>query len=160
MGFADKFVRFIRNEPLYQPGDVSSEEQQQNAAVTPGSQPQGVVPVVRIMKAKNVAMSGGLQVRATLQNDSGDTLQLHEIEMLGQTIRLELIIMPKEVKQDVIVYSGPALTNSNVGMAVLRYRTQQQDTVFNAVYMLVARMVDEGLLGITDFNLQLPVRTV
>lgn len=157
MGFADKFVRFVRGEPLYQPEDISAEEQQQTAAVTPGASPSAVVPIVTIKNIKNMATNAGMQVYATLQNESGETVQLHEIEVLGKTIKLELPLMAKEAKQDIVVYAGAAITSSNVGSAVLRYRTYQQDTPYKAIYALEARNVDVGRLGITDFQLQLPV---
>lgn len=159
MGFADKLVRFVRGEPLYQPDDVSAEEQQQNAAVTPGTSPVAVVPIVTIRNVKNVATNNGTQVYATLQNESGETVQLHEVEVLGKTIKLELPLMAKEAKQDIVVYAGDAITSSNVGSALLRYRSSQQDTPYKAIYALEARTVDVGRLGITDFHLQLPVST-
>lgn len=160
MGFADKFVRFMRGDPLYQPDDVTVEEQQQSAAVTPGSSPEAVVPVVTINRLRNEATSGGVRVWATFQNDSGETLQLHELELLGRTIKLELILMPKGIKQDVLVYDGGALTDSNAGNAVLQYRTYQQDTLYKAVYEPQCKTVDVGLMGITEFSLQLPVSTI
>jgi hypothetical protein len=159
MGFADKFVRFVRGEPLYQPGDISAEEQQQTAAVTPGTSPQDVVPIVIVKNVISEATNNGMRVHATLENQANETIKLHEIELLGITTTLDLTLSAKEVKQDVVLYDGQAIANSNVGVATLRYRTFKLDTPFKATYALGARMVDAGRLGITDFNLQLPIST-
>jgi len=159
MGFADKFVRFIRGEPLYQPDDVTAEEKQQNAAVTPGSSPLDVVPIVIIKNVMTEATEHGMRVHATLENQANDTLKLSEMQLLGISTKLNVMLSAKEVKQDVVLYAGQAIANSNVGEAILRYRTLKSDAPYKATYIIGARMVDVGRLGITDFNLQLPVST-
>lgn len=157
MGFADKFVRFVRGEPLYQPGDISTEEQQQNAITTPGSVPEAVVPVVTFFNVVSKVTGNGVEVRADVQNGSDETLQLQQLELLGQTVNLQLPIMPKEVKRYVMLYAGNAITSSYVGNAVLRYRTSTQDTLYSAIYEPEVRMVDQSRLGIFDLKLQMPI---
>lgn len=157
MGFADKLVRFVRGEPLYQPGDVSAEERQQNAITTPGSAPEQVVPLVAFINVVSKVTANGVEVRADVQNESDETLQLQRLDLLGRALNLQLIIMPKEVKRYVMVYSGNAITSSYVGNAVLSYRISTQDLLYSAIYEPEVRMVDQSRLGIFDFKLQLPV---
>jgi hypothetical protein len=157
MGMLDKARRFVRGEPLYKPDDISAEEQQYNATVSPGTDPSGVIPVVIINNVTSAVTTNGVEVRANLQNDSGETLQLQQIELLGQTIRLDFILMANEVKQAVRLYVGNAITSSSVGEAILKYRTPKRDVTYSGVYDPEVGMLDDSHLGMFEFRLQLPV---
>lgn len=159
MGMLDKARRFVRGEPLHKPDDISAEEQQHNAVVSPGSDPSDIIPVVTIRNVTSAVTTNGVEVRANLQNDSGETLQLQQIELLGQTIRLDFILMAKEVKQAVRLYVGNAITSSSVGEAVLKYRTPKRDVTYSGIYDPEVGMLDNSHLGMFEFRLQLPVHT-
>lgn len=159
MGMLDKARRFVRGEPLFKPDDISAEEQQHNAAVSPGTKPSDIIPVVTINNVTSAVTADGVEVRANLQNDSGETLQLQQIELLDQTIRLDFILMAKEVKQAVRLYVGNAITSSSVGEAVLKYRTPKRDVTYSGVYDPEVGMLDDSHLGMFEFRLQLPVHT-
>lgn len=159
MSMLDKARRFVRGEPLYKPEDISAEEQQHNAAVSPGTDPSAIIPVVTINHVTSAVTNSGVVVRANLQNESGETLQLQQIELLGQTIRLDFILMAKEVKQAVKLYAGNAITSSSVGEAILRYRTPRRDVTYSGTYEPEVGMLDNSHLGMYEFRLQLPVHT-
>lgn len=160
MGMLDKARRFMRGDPLYRPDDISAEEQQYSAAVTPGTNPTDIVPVVTINNVTSAVTPNGVEVRANLQNDSGETLQLQQIELLGQIIRLDFILMAKEVKQAVRLYAGTAITSSSVGEAILKYRMPRKDVTYSGVYEPEVGMLDNSHLGMFDLRLQLPVQTI
>lgn len=158
MGILDKTLRFVRGEPLYKPDDISVEERQRNATVTTGSNPREVVPVVIINNVTSAVTDNGVVVRGNLQNNSSETLQVQQIELLGQTVRLDFILMTKEVKQAVRLYAGNAITSSSVGEAILKYRTPRRDVTYQGTYEPEVGMLDESHLGMFDFRLQLPIR--
>jgi len=159
MGMLDKARRFVRGEPLYKPDNTSAEEQRQNAVASPATDSSSLIPVVTINNVTSAVTNSGVVVRANLRNDSGETLQLQQIELLGQTIRLDFILMAKEVKQAVKLYAGNAITSSSVGEAILKYRTPRRDVTYSGTYEPEVGMVDDSHLGMFEFRLQLPVHT-
>lgn len=158
MGMLEKVIRFVRGELLYKPDDISVEEKQYSATVTPGSDPAEAVPLVAINNVTSLVTNQGVEVRGNLQNTSGEMLQLQQIELLGQTCKLDFTLKAKEVKHAVRLYLGNAITSSSVGEAILKYRLPKQGMTFSGTYEPEVGMLDDSHLGMFDLKLQLPIK--
>src|SRR4051794_36648888 len=118
MGF---FSRFLKGEPIYQPGDIDprpdvrpQEPQQgqpaptQQSATAPEPAPAGheETPIVRIGRVESSLNGQRLDVYAVIKNESSQPVLLDKIHMFGAKRELDRHLRPGESHQ-CLIYSGP-----------------------------------------------------
>ncbi|HEX7368321.1 MAG TPA: hypothetical protein VF261_01540 [Candidatus Saccharimonadales bacterium] len=155
MGFGTKLRRFLSDEPIFKPEDVSTEEKQLTAATTPDVEVGDVVPIMRIDHAESATEDGYSNVYAHIHNESSETVTLQSIGILGVTRELGMRLPGKE-SQRVLLFVGVQPPETATMEAELRYKTGD-NTVLAAHYRVHGESKGGEVL-ISEFELQIPIR--
>lgn len=156
MGILEGLARFITGKPIYKDEDVTVEERQTVATMTPDMPVEDVVPIVRIDNVRSSVDDDYLEVHGDIHNDSKKEVELEKIEILGKVGEQNARLAAGKTVQNVRLFAGEAPDIDRVDTVILTYRAAG-DGSFQAKYTVESRQEVDGRRSITGISLQLPV---
>jgi len=156
MGILEGLARFMRGEPIYKDEDVTIEEKQAAAAMTPAASVEDVAPIVRIDNVRSSIVDDYLEVRGDLHNVAKKEVRLEKLEVLGKVKEANASLAAGKTAENITLFAGEAPVTDRVDTAKLTYRPSGGES-FVANYAIESRQEADGRQSITGFSLQLPV---
>jgi hypothetical protein len=175
MGF---FSRFLKGEPIYQPGDMNDRKDirpqdplpgqtvpgrplAQTPTPAPDPAPSGheEPPIVRIGRVECSLNGQRLEVYAVIKNESAQPVLLDKIHMFGAKRELDRHLRPGESHQ-CLIYSGPQLNHEDADYAEVLYRDDTGGQYFAARHEVRYRHESDGTLLVSECLLRGPLHHI
>lgn len=159
MDVPDELARLVKGEPIFKADDVTAEEKQISAQVTPGKSPEEVLPTVRVENVQSETKTLQTLLRADLHNESDEAVLVETVQLMGVTGKLDLQLSSSQTQPRLLLYSGASVKTPQIDDMVLVYRTRKGEK-FQAFYKVSTYQEDDGRLNITELKLQFPIQRV
>lgn len=164
-GFFESLGRMVKGEPVFQPGDDGSRQQESAPApaaapvVQPSHRTDGkTVPTVTIVRTECDIDDVYMTISAEVKNQSNEPVYVDKVMILGMKRELDRDMNPGE-EHEFLIYQGPRPTGTHQTRAELHYRNKAGD-YFASIHFVEFRQLQDGMFVVDEVRFIPPIKDV
>lgn len=157
MGFIDGVGRFLAGKPVFEPGDGTSQPQNQPPDQgQPQSGPKEI-PLVNIDRIEVNERGNDFTLDLFIKNNASVEIFVDKVSVFGATREVDYTLRPGEMREFHDFYKGQKFNHSNYNRCEVYYRTLQGDN-FMTNHVVEYQSKGDGIYDIKNIKFVGPVK--